>query len=243
VRPRKLGSCLLVGLVSACLLGITAASAGAEQISTRVQATQELAVLLNAHAAHSAPRAGSPQVSSVAATRPITGEQTTLPVLLRSIGPHGVRWLLVMLPGRPDGFTGWIAQQDTRRLVTPWRINVDLSARRVRVYRDGRITRSFPAVVGKPSTPTPTGQFFVEESVQLNAGETDGPYALALSARSNAVQEFEGGTGQIAIHGRQNLPAPLGTAASFGCIRVATASIEWLAERTGPGTPVTIDAD
>jgi len=243
LHSRRSGRCLLVGLASGCLLGITAASAGAEQISTRVQATQELAVLLTAHRAYRAPTASSPKLAVVVAQRPITGEQTTLPVLSRSIGPHGLRWLLVMLPGRPDGSTGWIVQQHTRRLVTPWRINVDLSARRVRVYRDGRITRSLLAVVGKPSTPTPTGQFFVEESVQLNAGETDGPYALALSARSNALQEFEGGPGQIAIHGRQNLPAPLGAAASFGCIRVATASIEWLAERIGPGTPVTIYAN
>jgi lipoprotein-anchoring transpeptidase ErfK/SrfK len=234
---------VIAGVVTLSLFAITAGSAAAARIPTRVQATQELAVLFTAHRAHREPEASSPKLALVAAQRPITGERTTLPVLARSIGPHGLRWLLVMLPGRPDGSTGWIAQRHTRRLVTPWRINVDLSARRVRVYRDGRRTRSFLAVVGKPSTPTPTGQFFVEESVQLTAGETDGPYALALSARSNALQEFEGGPGQIAIHGRENLPAPLGTAASFGCIRLATATIEWLAERIGPGTPVTIYAN
>ena len=72
--------------------------------------------------------------------------------------------------------------------------------------------------------------------------EPGGPYALALSARSNVLQEFEGGPGQIAIHGRENLGGTLGTAASHGCIRLATASIDWLAERIVPGTPVTIDA-
>jgi lipoprotein-anchoring transpeptidase ErfK/SrfK len=222
--------------------GATVGSADAAHHTARVQATQELAVLLTAHGAHRAPDAGSPQSALVPARRPITGEQTTLPVIARSIDPGGVRWLDVMLPGRPNGSTGWIAQQGTRPLVTPWRIVVDLAARRVSVYGNGRMARSFQAVVGKPSTPTPTGLFFVEETLQMPAGEAGGPYALALSARSNVLQEFEGGPGQIGIHGRDNLGGTLGTAASHGCVRVATASIDWLAARIGPGTPVTIDS-
>jgi lipoprotein-anchoring transpeptidase ErfK/SrfK len=241
IPPR--GRRLLVALAAACLAAVTAgftASAGAA-VPTRVQATQELVVLLTAHGAHRAPEAGSTQVALVAPQRPITGAQTTLPVLARMIAPGGVRWLQVMLPGRPDGLTGWISQQGTSPLVTPWRIVIDLSARRVKAYNDGRMVRSFQAVVGKPSTPTPTGEFFVEEMVQMAPAEAGGPFALALSARSNALQEFEGGPGQIAIHGRNNLGGTLGTAASHGCIRLSTASINWLAARIGAGTPVTID--
>lgn len=223
-----------------CLLGITAGSATAAGIPARVPATQELAVLRTAHAAHRAPVAGSPQVSLVPATTPITGEQTTLPVIGHSIGPGGGRWLQVMLPGRPDGLTGWIVQHGTSKRTTGWRILVDLAARRVHVYRDGHIVRTFQAVVGKPSTPTPTGQFFVQETVQMAAGEAGGPYALALSARSNVLQEFEGGPGQIGIHGRDELGGILGHAESHGCVRLATPSIDWLAARIGPGTPVKI---
>ncbi len=145
-----------------------------------------------------------------------------------------------MLPGRPDGSTGWITKTGTRKLLTSWRILVDLNARRVTVYHDGRNARAFQAVVGKPSTPTPIGQFFVEETVQMEPGEADGPFALALSARSNVLQEFEGGPGQIGIHGREGLGGTLGRAESHGCIRLATASIDWLAARIGPGTPVKI---
>jgi lipoprotein-anchoring transpeptidase ErfK/SrfK len=205
-----------------------------------VQVTQRLAVLLTAHTAHRAPAAGSPQVAIVLAQRPITGEQTTLPVIGQSSAPGGMRWLQVMLPGRPDGSTGWIVQSATRKLTTGWRILVDLTTRRVGVYRDGRTVRTFQAVVGKPSTPTPTGQFFVEETVQMERGQPGGPFALALSARSNVLQEFEGGPGQIAIHGRNNLGGTLGAAESHGCIRLATASIDWLSARIGPGTPVKI---
>ena len=95
---------LLAGAAS----GLTAAAdAGA---APHVQATQELVVLVTAHAAHTAPEAGSPQVALISAHTSITGEQSTLPVIARSIGADGARWLRVMLPGRPDGLTGWISQ-------------------------------------------------------------------------------------------------------------------------------------
>jgi lipoprotein-anchoring transpeptidase ErfK/SrfK len=231
---------MAVALATICMLGAVAESAVGAQGPTRVQATQELVLLLTAHRAHRAPDVSSPPIALVTARRPITGEPTTLPVLSRSIGSHNIRWLLVMLPGRPNGSTGWIAEQDTRPLVTPWRISVDLDTRGVTVYRDGRAERTFRAVIGKPSTPTPSGRFFVEESVKMPAGQPGGPHALALSARSNVLEEFEGGPGQVAIHGSVNLNAPLGTAASFGCIRLANASIDWLSNRIPPGTPVTI---
>ncbi len=229
----------VIGLAAACLLGFTSSPASATGIPTRVHAAQRLAVLLTAHSAHQAPQTRSPLVALVAPSRPITGEQTTLPVIGRSLS-GGVPWLRVMLPGRPDGSTGWIAEQGTRKLVTGWHIVVDVGHRQVTVYRDGRVVRAFGAVVGKPSTPTPDGQFFVEETVRMQAGEPGGPFALALSARSNALQEFEGGPGQIAVHGRDNLGGTLGTAASHGCVRLDTASIKWLAARIGPGTPTTI---
>lgn len=174
--------------------------------------------------------------------RPITGERTTLPVIARATGAGGLRWLRVMLPGRPNGSSGWISQQGTRRLVTGWHLVVSLASRRVTVYRHGQVVRRFGAVVGKPSTPTPTGNFFVEETLQMTAGEPGGPFALALSARSDALQEFEGGPGQIALHGRDNLGGTLGAAESHGCVRLATQSIDWLAERIGPGVPVRISA-
>jgi lipoprotein-anchoring transpeptidase ErfK/SrfK len=224
-----------------CLLGLTAGSAPAAGSPARIQATQQLAVLSTAHGAHRGPTAGSPQTEVVPATRPLTGEPTTLPVIGALTDPNGVQWLRVMLPGRPDGSSGWIAQTGTHETVTSWHLVVNLRTRRVRAYRSGRVAKTFPAVVGKSSTPTPPGEFFVEETLQMPAGEAGGPFALALSARSNVLQEFEGGPGQIAIHGRDDLGGTLGTAASHGCIRLATSSVDWLASRIGPGTPVTIE--
>jgi lipoprotein-anchoring transpeptidase ErfK/SrfK len=251
MSPHRLARRLTVVLGVASLLGLAAGSAAGASTTgsgvrastaARVQATQELVVLLSGQTAHRTADASSPQVAVVPPRTPITGEPTTLPVLARSIGADGLRWLQVMLPGRPDGLTGWITQPGTRAAVTDWRIVLDLAARRVTVYNDGSRVRAFKAVVGKPSTPTPVGQFFVEEVVQMQPGEPGGPFALALSARSNALQEFEGGPGQIAMHGRDNLGGTLGEAESHGCVRLGTPAIDWLAARIGGGTPVTINA-
>jgi hypothetical protein len=203
--------------------------------------TQRLAQLLSGHLVRLHPRAESRRIAAVTALRPITGERTTLPVIGESRDTQGIVWLEVMLPGRPNGSTGWIAEQGTRTLMTPWRLIVHLGARRVLVYREGKLVRSFGAVVGKTSTPTPTGSYFVEETLEMDAAEPGGPFALALSARSDALREFEGGPGQIALHGRDGLGGTLGRAESHGCMRLATSSIDWLAERIGPGVPVRID--
>jgi hypothetical protein len=234
---------LALALLATCLICLAGGpGAGAAGASSHVQATQELAVLLVPHAVHGAPNAASPQRTVLSQHRPITGAPTAVPVISRSIGAGGARWLLVMLPGRPNSSTGWITERGTSALITAWDVVVHLGARRVNVYSGGRLARSFRAVVGKPSTPTPTGQFFVEEALTMAAGEPGAPFALALSARSDALQEFEGGPGQIAIHGVENLGGTLGTAASHGCVRLGTSAIDWIAARIGAGTPVSIES-
>jgi lipoprotein-anchoring transpeptidase ErfK/SrfK len=84
------------------------------------------------------------------------------------------------------------------------------------------------------------GEYFVEENVKMAASAAGAPFALATSDRSRVLQDFEGGPGQIAIHGLENLGGTLGTAESHGCIRLATAAITWLAARITPGVPITI---
>jgi lipoprotein-anchoring transpeptidase ErfK/SrfK len=100
--------------------------------------------------------------------------------------------------------------------------------------------RRFRAVIGTPSTPTPRGRFFVEEALALSPLAAGGPFALATSARSQVLQEFEGGPGQIALHGMNGLSGEPGTAASHGCIRLRAHAITWLARRIGAGVPLTI---
>jgi lipoprotein-anchoring transpeptidase ErfK/SrfK len=204
------------------------------------KATQRLVILKRRHAAFARPNRDSTWLGPARSRRPITGVRTRLPVLGETTDARGRPWLHVRLSGRPNSHTGWISGRYTRAAVTPWRLRIDTSRRRVKVFRSGRVVRSFRVVVGKPSTPTPHGHFFVEEPVQLSSGMIGAPYALALSARSNVFQEFEGGPGQIALHGLGGVGGVPGTAASHGCIRLSRRHITWLAARIGPGVPVRI---
>ena len=188
----------LVGAVTAALLlGATSAAIAAPSprgtTGPAVNASQQLAALNHDTAAFSRPDRRSRRVTEVRSTRPITGERTVLPVVGHATGRHGGVWLEVLLPGRPNSHTGWISRRSATLALTKWQIIVRLSTREVRVFWGGRLAALFVAVVGKPSTPTPPGLFFVEESVALSQLAAGAPYALALSARSNALREFDGG--------------------------------------------------
>jgi lipoprotein-anchoring transpeptidase ErfK/SrfK len=128
----------------------------------------------------------------------------------------------------------------TLHWATNWSLVVNRARRQVWVYLLGHRVRVFPAVVGKPSTPTPPGHFFVEESIALRSSDVGAPFALALSARSEVLQEFDGGPGQIALHGLSNVGGTPGTAVSHGCVRLTNEVMRWLVVRIGPGTPVTV---
>ena len=121
-----------------------------------------------------------------------------LPVLAQKIDNHGQAWLRVRLPGRtlghtPPPGTGWIRASRTLISTTAWHIGVDLAARQVRVYRHGRLLDSYSAIVGKPSTPTPTGEYFVEESVrvptdQARRSRSPSPPATALTCSKSSTE-------------------------------------------------------
>ncbi|MEA2190206.1 MAG: hypothetical protein QOI73_327 [Solirubrobacteraceae bacterium] len=224
-------------VVSVALLNGAAASQAAD-VPREPQAVAELneTVLVRAEPDFDAEHRGY-----VAAVRPITKQQTTLPILeKRHTGPDDRLWLLVRTPGRGTRRTGWIPASTTEESEVGWRIYIDRSERRARIYYLGEQRKSYRVVVGKPNTPTPIGSFFVEENTRQPPSEGIGPYAIALSARSGVYREFEGGPGQIALHGTGILPGALGSASSHGCVRFANKSINWLGERIDAGTPVTI---
>ena len=232
--------------VAACAVALLAAGASfalvapAHAAVPAVPASQPLVVLLHDHVARTRPDVHARRIETVSARRPLTRVHTVLPVLGESVSADGTAWVQVRLPGRPNAHKGWIPGARTRRTSTGWHISIKLSARRVTVYRDGRVARRVSAMVVKPSTPTPRGKFFIEEGLSLSGSAAGGPFALATSARSRVLQEFDGGPGQIALHGTGNLSGPLGTAGSHGCIRLSTGAITWLARRIGAGVPLTI---
>jgi lipoprotein-anchoring transpeptidase ErfK/SrfK len=152
-------------------------------------------------------------------------------------------WLRVALPQRPNGSSGWIPAEDARLSTTSYRIEIAVRGRRLRLLHDGRVVLRTRVVVGAPATPTPQGLFAVNERVR----EPDprgflGSWALHLTAFSNVLDDYGGGPGRVAIHGRggASFADPLGTARSHGCIRLPNAVIDRLARAAREGTPVRI---
>ncbi len=148
------------------------------------------------------------------------------------------RWL-ALLPLRPNGSTGWIPSTSVQVSQTTWRLDVDLAARRLTATRDCQPVRSFSVAVGKPSTPTPKGTFYLDALYRLPASSALGPYAYTLSGHSNVLFSFDGGEGRLGLHGT-NDPAGIGQAISHGCIRMNNADISWLAPRLPLGTVIVV---
>jgi hypothetical protein len=171
------------------------------------------------------------------------------PWLLVISRPHsgvGRCWVQVRLPWRPNSAVGWVNADKVQLEKTRWRIEVSTAARTLTLFRSGTPVRTISVVVGKPSTPTPTGLFAIAWAIPWHPNDFLGSWVLELTAHSDVLQEFDGGDGTVGIHGRggASLLDPLGSAASHGCIRLANADIDWLVDTVGenrlPGTPVQV---
>jgi lipoprotein-anchoring transpeptidase ErfK/SrfK len=155
----------------------------------------------------------------------------------------GREWVKVRLADRPNGSTGWIPRDHVVLRRTPYWVHVRTRARTVTIYRNGRRVRHFGAVVGAPGTPTPVGlAALYERNRQPDPRAFLGPWALSLTSLSEVLEDYGGGPGRVAIHGRAgaSLLDPLGTARSHGCIRIDNVHVSWMASHLPVGTPVQV---
>jgi L,D-transpeptidase-like protein len=148
-------------------------------------------------------------------------------------------WYRVRMPRRPNGSIAWVRARDVTTVVVRTRVVVDLSERRVTLFRGGRKVLATTAAVGAPGTPTPVGTFYVDQ--RLLASNPAGPYgpgAIGIAAYSDVLTGWAQG-GPIAIHGT-NRPELIGEAVSNGCVRVRNDALLRLFRATLAGTPVVI---
>ena len=151
-------------------------------------------------------------------------------------------WLEVQVSMRPNESTAWIRKADVSIRQTQFRILINLSDRRLVAYDGAQPILDTTVAVGTGSTPTPTGNYFVDGTVAV--ADPSGPYGayqMSVAAFSDVHYSFGGGIGQIALHGTNN-PALLGTPASNGCVRMTNEDITLLANAAPTGTPVQITA-
>jgi lipoprotein-anchoring transpeptidase ErfK/SrfK len=169
-----------------------------------------------------------------------SNRRAVYPVLRHQVLDDGSEWLQVQALRNRSQVKVWIPKWATRQVWIAYRIKVDISSRLATVYRDGKAVRRFHVVVGAPSTPTPTGHWYVVDRMRLRESWAYGKWALATSAFSRVLKRFDGGQGQVALHARGSLTAPPGTAASHGCVRFRDGDIAWIAAHVPNGTGVWI---
>lgn len=149
-------------------------------------------------------------------------------------------WVHVRVSSRPNGREAWVRRQDVSLRTVPNRIRVELGARRLTVLHGDEVLLSTTVAIGRSSTPTPVGAFFVDGVVRLDPPDPAyGAGQLSVSAFSEVHQTFGGGVGQIAIHGTQAV-ALLGQETSNGCIRLDNDAIRMVMDMAPTGTPVEI---
>lgn len=106
-------------------------------------------------------------------------------------------------------------------------IVIDTADRALTVLSDGKPYRRFPVAVGKPSTPSPQGQWKVASKGAWSGGF--GTRWIGLDVP----------WGKYGIHGT-NKPWYIGDAVSAGCIRMFNHDVELIFEWVQIGTPVVI---
>jgi lipoprotein-anchoring transpeptidase ErfK/SrfK len=161
-------------------------------------------------------------------------------VLLRSwTDVTGQDWLQVRLPVGPEALTGWVETSAFDRThLARTQLVVDRRHLRATLYRAGRKVFRSRIGVGKATTPTPAGRFWIRELIRSpDPGGPYGPWAFGTSAYSR-LSDWPGG-GVIGIHGT-NQPVLIPGRPSHGCIRMPNPAIRRLARLMPIGTPVWI---
>jgi lipoprotein-anchoring transpeptidase ErfK/SrfK len=170
-----------------------------------------------------------------------TPEATSNLVLVigRRLDGDGKLWLQVRLPVLPNDRTGWIPRTAVGGYtLLHTRLVVDLGRLEATLLRDGRPVFHARIGIGKPSSPTPTGNFYIRDRVTDFHDAFYGPLAFGTSARSAVLTDWPGG-GFVGIHGT-NRPELIPGRVSHGCIRMRNADIVRLGRLLPAGAPVTI---
>jgi len=151
-------------------------------------------------------------------------------------------WIEVFLPIRPNGSTGFVQASEVTLQTHDYRIEVSLSSYRIKAFDGDQVILDAPIAAASANTPTPGGLYFT--NMLLQPPDQNGPYgtyAYGLSGYSDTLQTFNGGPGQLGIHGT-NDPSKMGQNVSSGCIRLRNEDIDKLAGILPLGVPVQIFA-
>lgn len=149
-------------------------------------------------------------------------------------------WHEVLLPVRPNGRLGWVRHSDVSLTAHNYRIRAELADFRLRVMEFGETIFDTVAGVASNNSPTPGGRYYLTELLAPAEPDTVyGSFAYGLSGFSETFETFNGGPGQLGIHGT-NSPETLGSAVSAGCIRLHNDDVARLVTFLPLGVPVEV---
>ncbi len=187
---------------------------------------------------HRQPRSNSPRVARLHLLTE-DGLPEVYELINEKVDANGTTWVHVMIPMRPNGRTGWVPRKDLGPFhVVRELLIVNRPTRTLTLLRSGRVLFRTRVGVGKPSTPTPAGHFWIREKFPVSGVPLYGPYALGTSNYSNVETDWPGG-GVVGIHGTDQ-PQLVPGAPSHGCIRLHNAAITKLYGMVSVGTPLII---
>jgi lipoprotein-anchoring transpeptidase ErfK/SrfK len=162
---------------------------------------------------------------------------SVLPVIARQPG-----WVEVRLAQRPNGSIAWVPARAVSLATDSYHIVIDLRTMHLQLFNRGQEVANFPAGIGVPTDPTPTGSFFVALFAQAPSPGY-GAFVMVTSAHSNSITDWEAsGDAITAIHGSLGSDAAIGTTGaevSHGCIRLHDADLVQLRD-VPAGTPIDI---
>jgi lipoprotein-anchoring transpeptidase ErfK/SrfK len=152
----------------------------------------------------------------------------------------GDEWIQIRIPMRPNGRKGWVPRSALGSFRTVrTRLVVNRRTLRATLYRNGRRIFRAPVGVGKRSTRTPSGRFYVREKFRpLRLGTIYGSFAIGTSGYAPTLSDWPGG-GVVGIHGT-NQPQLIPGRPSNGCIRMKNRDILRLSRLIPVGTPIRI---
>src|SRR3954454_208277 len=153
----------------------------------------------------------------------------------------GIEWVQTQLPGRPNGRLGWVPREGLGEFhLIHLQLVVNRRTLRATLFKKGKKIFQAPVGVGKASTPTPGGHFWIRErlSWKKRFGDVYGPLAFGTADYSTKLTDWPGG-GVVGVHGT-NEPNLVPDRPSHGCIRMHNKDILRLARLMKPGTPLLI---
>jgi hypothetical protein len=146
-------------------------------------------------------------------------------------------WVQVRIPKRPNGRIGWVP----RDALGPFNVNrfqllINRRALRATLLDRGRKVWSARVGIGKASTKTPPGRFYVREKFRFKNTPVYGTHAIGTSAYAPTLTDWPNG-GVVGIHGT-NQPQLIPGRPSNGCVRVRNRDIARLYRLIPLGTPI-----